>query len=63
MAAYGDHTLPPKLAGLEMGPLLGSGSFAKGAAGSSCARPCLPALRAWLGGCCRWSGEQGLPHA
>lgn len=27
---YGDHPLPPSLMGLEMGPLIGSGSFAKG---------------------------------
>ncbi|GAB4813700.1 hypothetical protein N2152v2_000746 [Parachlorella kessleri] len=29
MMAFGDHCLPPGLAGLEMGPLIGSGSFAK----------------------------------
>jgi hypothetical protein len=40
MLAYGDHSIPPALAGLEMGPLIGSGSFAKGECGS---------LQAWLG--------------
>lgn len=30
MVAYGDRPLPSALVGLEMGPLIGSGSFAKG---------------------------------